>query len=80
MKMLDEVFGERFLGMINDVVDTTEVVDGLHDVIHVDSVVGDADSVGLENVACLVMGQPDTRRAVDWRCGELEVAYQRLPI
>ena len=50
--------------MVDDVVDAAEVVGGLHDIVHVDGLafalalaVGEANRVGLEDIACLVVGQ-----------------------
>ena len=50
--------------MVDDEVDTAEMVDGLYDVIHVDSIISDADGVGLEDVTSLVVGQSTTLHVV----------------
>ena len=55
---LDKGFRESVFGVVNDVVDTAEVVSGLHNVIHVDTVFGDANRVGLEYVPGLLVGEP----------------------
>ncbi len=43
--------------MVDDIVDAAEVVGGLHDVIHIDAVFGDADHVGLEDIPGLLVGE-----------------------
>ena len=43
--------------MVDDIVDAAEVVGGLHDVIHIDAVFGDADRVGLEDIPGLLVGE-----------------------
>ena len=46
--------------MVDDIINATEVVDGLHNIVDARIFRGDAQGVGLENVACLVMGQSAT--------------------
>ena len=58
VEFLDDGFRSPVFSVVNDVVDTAEVVDGLHNVIHVDTVFGDANRVGLEYVPGLLVGEP----------------------
>lgn len=58
MQFLDEGFGERLRGPVDDRVDAAEVVRGFEDVIHPQRLALDAHRVGLEDVARLVVGQP----------------------
>ena len=48
---------EAFVGIIDDKVYTTEVVGGFDDIVDIDTLIGDANGVGLEDVARLVMGE-----------------------
>ena len=43
--------------MSNDEVNAPEVIDRLYDIIHMDSLIGDANGVCLEDISCLVTGQ-----------------------
>ncbi len=57
MKLLYKGFRQRFLSMVDDVVDAAEVVHRLNNIIHVDRLVSNADGVCLEDTACLIMCQ-----------------------
>ena len=57
VKLLDEGFAQAVGRVVDDKVDAAKVVDGFHDVVHVDALVSYADGVGFEDVACLVVGQ-----------------------
>ena len=43
--------------MVNDVVDAAEVVGGFYDVVNVHRFIGDADSVCLKDVSCLLVSE-----------------------
>ena len=57
VKLLDEGFAQAVGRMVDDEVDAAEVVGGFYDVVHIYRLVRDADGVGFEDVACLLMGQ-----------------------
>ena len=58
VKLLDERFGQLFTAVLDDEVNTAEVVGRFDDVVHVDGFVFQhADRVGFEDVAGLVGGQ-----------------------
>ena len=58
VQFLDEGFGERFFGPVDNRVDAAEVVRGFENVIHAQRLALDAHRVGLEDMARLVVGQP----------------------
>lgn len=58
VQFLDEGFGERFFGPVDNRVDAAKVVRGFENVIHAQRLAFDAHRVGLEDVARLVVGQP----------------------
>lgn len=58
VQFLDEGFGERLPGPVDNRVDAAEVVRGFENVIHAQRLAFDAHRVGLEDVAGLVVGQP----------------------
>lgn len=58
MQFLDEGFGERLPGPVDNRVDAAEVVRGFENVIHAQRLAFDAHRLGLEDVAGLVVGQP----------------------
>lgn len=58
VQFLDEGFGERLPGPVDDRVDAAEVVRGFEDIIHTQRFALDAHRVGLEDMARLVVGQP----------------------
>lgn len=58
VQFLDEGFGERLPGPVDNRVDAAEVVRGFENVIHAQRLAFDAHRVGLEDVARLVVGQP----------------------
>lgn len=59
VKLLDERFGQLFTAVLDDEVNTAEVVGRFDDVVHVDSFVfQNADRVGFKDVSRLVCGQP----------------------
>lgn len=58
VQFLDEGFGERFFGPVDDCVDAAEVVRCFEDIVHPQRLALDAHRVGLEDVAGLVVGQP----------------------
>ena len=58
MKLLDERFGQLFTAVLDDEVNTAEVVGRFDDVVHIDGFVFQhADHVGFEDVSGLVGGQ-----------------------
>ena len=57
MELLDEHFCQFLFCVVYDIVYAAEVVDSLHDIIHVNSVVRHADSVCFEDIACLLVRQ-----------------------
>ena len=50
MKLFDQGLRHFIFGMVDDIVDAAEVIDGLHDVVHVD---------GLAFALALVIGETD---------------------
>ena len=58
MEFFNQRFRQPVFGMIDDEVDAAEVVGGLHDVVHIDAIFGDADRVGLEDIPRLLVGKP----------------------
>jgi len=58
VEFLDDGFRKTVFGVVNDVVNTAEVVGGLHNVVHIDAVFRYANRVGFENVSGLLMGEP----------------------
>lgn len=58
VQFLDEGFGERFFGPVDNRVDAAKVVRGFEDIVHAQRFALDAHRVGLEDVAGLVVGQP----------------------
>ena len=60
MQLLDERFCHFLLCMVYDIVYAVEVVDGFHDIIHVDSIVSNAYSVYFEDISGLVVRQTIT--------------------
>ena len=58
VKLLDERFGQLFTAVLDDEVNTAEVVGRFDDVVHIDGFVFQhADRVGFEDVSGLVGGQ-----------------------
>ena len=55
VELFDVGFGEGLFGRVDDEVDATEVVHRFDDVVDIDGIVGNADSVGLEDVARLLV-------------------------
>ena len=51
---------EAFVGIIDDKVYTTEVVGGFDDIVNIDTLIGNADGVGLKYVASLIMSETAT--------------------
>ncbi len=60
MKLLNEYLGQSCISLFNDTIDTAEVVSSLNNIIHLNSVVCDADGVSLKDIPCLVVGQTAT--------------------
>ena len=60
MKLFDETFRHLFFRMVNNVVDTSEVVDSLYNIIYIHCLVSNTDSICLEDLACLIMCQTTT--------------------
>lgn len=58
VQFLDEGFGERLRGPVDNRVDAAEVVRGFEDIGYTQRLALDAHRVGLEDVAGLVVGQP----------------------
>ena len=57
MQLFDMRFGDFVGGVVDDIVDATEVVDGLHNVVDARVFCGDPNGVGLKNVSGLFLGQ-----------------------
>ena len=57
MNLLNHILSKPLLCVVDDEVDTTEMVHRFKDVIHVDGIGGDANGVGFIDIACLVVGQ-----------------------
>ena len=57
MKLLDKILSQSLVCMVNDVVYTTEMINSLDDIIHIDGAVCDANSVRLKDILRLVMCQ-----------------------
>lgn len=58
MEFFDQGLCQFVLGVVDDEVDATEVVGGLHDVVHVECLpVGDSDGVGFEDEPGLLVGE-----------------------
>ena len=60
MQLLNQRFGQLCPCLLNDQVDTAEVVGRLNDIVHPDRFVSNADGVRLENVPRLVVSQAAT--------------------
>ena len=58
MKFLDEVFGQLLISLINNQIDTPEVIGCLNDIIHPYTLVGNAYRIGFKNKTGLLMRQP----------------------
>ena len=43
--------------MVYDIINTTEMIDRLHYIIHIDNRICNADSVRLEDISCLLVCQ-----------------------
>ena len=54
---LDEPLGKKAFCVVNDKIDTSEVVSGFNDVVHVDTAVGYADGAGLVDIPRLVVSE-----------------------
>lgn len=57
MQFLDQRLGQPLFGAVDNEVDATEVVRRFDNVVYTDAFVLDANSVGLEDIACLVVRQ-----------------------
>ena len=64
VQLLDVCFRYLVCCMINDVVDATEMIDGLHDVIHRCVLCCNSKSVGLEDKTCLFLSQTATLNVI----------------
>ena len=58
--MLDVILRQPLFRMVDDIVNTTEMVHRLHNIIHIDRIVSNANGVSLKDIACLVVGQTAT--------------------
>ena len=58
MQLFNQVFGQLFIGLVNDQVDASEVVGRLHDIIDIHAFVRNADGVGLKDETRLLVCQP----------------------
>ena len=57
MQFLDHRLGQPLFSAIDNEINTTEVVRRLDNVVYTDAFALDADSVGLKDIACLVVRQ-----------------------
>ena len=58
VQLSDKSFCKRPSGVVDYVIDATEMIDGLHNVVYVESLVlSGTDGVGLEDIARLIAGQ-----------------------
>ena len=57
MQLFDELFRQLFLRMIDDIVDTAEVVNCFNDIIHVNSTIRHTNGVCFKDIARLVVSQ-----------------------
>ena len=64
VKLLDVSLGNLVHGMIDDIVDSTEVIDSLNNIIYRCILGGNAKSVCLEDKAGLFFSQPATFHVV----------------
>ena len=64
VQLLDVRFRYLVHCMVNDIVNTTEMIDGLHDVIHGCALSGNAKRVGLEDKTRLLLCQTATLHVV----------------
>ena len=64
MQLLNQRFGQLCPCLLNDQVDTPEVVSRLNDIVHPDRFVSNTDGVRLENVPRLVVSQAATLNVV----------------
>ena len=55
VQLLDEAFRQLIFSMVDDIIDTTEVVHCFYDIIHVDSLISDSNGVCLKDVSRLVV-------------------------
>ena len=56
----DELFRQLFLRIIDDIVDTAEVVNCFNNVVNIDGFIGNANGVRLKDIACLIVRQATT--------------------
>ena len=75
MQFLDEGFGERLPGPVDNRVDAAEVIRGFENIVHAQRLALDAHRVGLEYVTGLVVGQPAALDVCAPRCRVL----RRMP-
>ena len=68
VKLLDVSLGNLVHGMIDDIVDTTEVIDSLNYIIYRCILGGNAKSVGLEDISCLLFCQTTTLNMIGVIC------------
>ena len=57
VKLLNETFRQRFLSMVDDIVDQTEVVYGFNDIIYINCRIADTNRVRLEDIGCCTAGR-----------------------
>ena len=60
VQLLNKRFCQLCTGQLNNQVDAAEVVGRFNNIIHLDSLVRDTDSVGFKDIPSLVMGQAAT--------------------
>ena len=57
MELFDQRLGQFGFSLVNDEIDAAKVIGSLDDIIHIDTLIGNPEGVGLENISRLVMGQ-----------------------
>ena len=57
MQMLYQIFCQFILCMIDDIIDTTEVINCLYNVIHIYSAVSNTNRISFKNISSLIVGK-----------------------
>ena len=57
MELLDKSLRQSLFSVVNNIVNTVKVINGLYDIIHIDSTIRNTNRIRLKNVSRLIVSQ-----------------------